>query len=69
MDCKFLKKVYRRGQTNRINYTTSLPLAQGIKFDLKINNYPFSVRNAEGVIFFKQVSFYKLKEAPRFKVN
>ncbi|MFN3907444.1 MAG: aldehyde dehydrogenase family protein [Flavobacterium sp.] len=27
-------KVYMRRQTNTINYTTSLPLAQGIKFDL-----------------------------------
>jgi hypothetical protein len=27
-------KVYKRRQTNTINYTTSLPLAQGIKFDL-----------------------------------
>lgn len=28
-------KVYMRRQTNTINYTTSLPLAQGIKFDLE----------------------------------
>lgn len=28
-------KYYMRRQTNTINYTTSLPLAQGIKFDLK----------------------------------
>jgi aldehyde dehydrogenase (NAD+) len=27
-------KIYMRRQTNTINYTTSLPLAQGIKFDL-----------------------------------
>ncbi|NDP23181.1 MAG: aldehyde dehydrogenase family protein, partial [Paludibacter sp.] len=27
-------KVYMRRQTNTINYGTSLPLAQGIKFDL-----------------------------------
>lgn len=27
-------KVYMRRQTNTINYTTELPLAQGIKFDL-----------------------------------
>ena len=27
-------KVYMRRQTNTINYSTSLPLAQGIKFDL-----------------------------------
>ena len=27
-------KVYMRRQTNTINYTTDLPLAQGIKFDL-----------------------------------
>jgi aldehyde dehydrogenase (NAD+) len=27
-------KVYMRRQTNTINYTTNLPLAQGIKFDL-----------------------------------
>lgn len=27
-------KIYLRRQTNTINYTTSLPLAQGIKFDL-----------------------------------
>jgi aldehyde dehydrogenase (NAD+) len=27
-------KVYMRRQTNTINYTTSLPLSQGIKFDL-----------------------------------
>lgn len=27
-------KVYMRRQTNTINYTTSLPLAQGIKFDI-----------------------------------
>ena len=27
-------KVYMRRQTNTINYTDSLPLAQGIKFDL-----------------------------------
>jgi len=27
-------KAYMRRQTNTINYTTSLPLAQGIKFDL-----------------------------------
>lgn len=27
-------KVYMRRQTNTINYTTSIPLAQGIKFDL-----------------------------------
>ena len=27
-------KYYMRRQTNTINYTTSLPLAQGIKFDL-----------------------------------
>ena len=27
-------KVYMRRQTNTINYTTSLPLAQGLKFDL-----------------------------------
>ena len=27
-------KVYMRRQTNTINYTTQLPLAQGIKFDL-----------------------------------
>ncbi|MGB0949742.1 MAG: aldehyde dehydrogenase family protein, partial [Marinirhabdus sp.] len=27
-------KVYMRRQTNTINYTTRLPLAQGIKFDL-----------------------------------
>lgn len=27
-------KIYMRCQTNTINYTTSLPLAQGIKFDL-----------------------------------
>jgi aldehyde dehydrogenase (NAD+) len=27
-------KVYMRRQTNTINYTTKLPLAQGIKFDL-----------------------------------
>jgi len=26
--------VYMRRQTNTINYTTDLPLAQGIKFDL-----------------------------------
>jgi aldehyde dehydrogenase (NAD+) len=26
--------VYMRRQTNTINYGTSLPLAQGIKFDL-----------------------------------
>jgi aldehyde dehydrogenase (NAD+) len=28
-------KIYMRRQTNTINYTTSLPLAQGIKFDLE----------------------------------
>ncbi|SHG30857.1 aldehyde dehydrogenase (NAD+) [Flavobacterium segetis] len=28
-------KIYMRRQTNTINYTTSLPLAQGIKFDLQ----------------------------------
>jgi aldehyde dehydrogenase (NAD+) len=28
-------KVYMRRQTNTINYTTQLPLAQGIKFDLE----------------------------------
>lgn len=28
-------KVYMRRQTNTLNYTTKLPLAQGIKFDLK----------------------------------
>ena len=27
-------KVYMRRQTNTINYTADLPLAQGIKFDL-----------------------------------
>jgi aldehyde dehydrogenase (NAD+) len=27
-------KAYMRRQTNTINYSTSLPLAQGIKFDL-----------------------------------
>ena len=27
-------KIYMRRQTNTINYTTNLPLAQGIKFDL-----------------------------------
>ena len=27
-------KVYMRRQTNTINYTSDLPLAQGIKFDL-----------------------------------
>ena len=27
-------KIYMRRQTNTINYTTDLPLAQGIKFDL-----------------------------------
>jgi aldehyde dehydrogenase (NAD+) len=27
-------KIYMRRQTNTINYTTSLPLAQGIKFNL-----------------------------------
>jgi len=27
-------KVYMRRQTNTINYSASLPLAQGIKFDL-----------------------------------
>jgi len=27
-------KVYMRRQTNTINYSTTLPLAQGIKFDL-----------------------------------
>ena len=27
-------KAYMRRQTNRINYSTELPLAQGIKFDL-----------------------------------
>ena len=27
-------KIYMRRQTNTINYTTSLPLAHGIKFDL-----------------------------------
>ena len=27
-------KVYMRRQTNTINYSDSLPLAQGIKFDL-----------------------------------
>lgn len=27
-------KIYMRRQTNTINYTTALPLAQGIKFDL-----------------------------------
>jgi len=27
-------KIYMRRQTNTINYTTELPLAQGIKFDL-----------------------------------
>ena len=27
-------KYYMRRQTNTINYTTNLPLAQGIKFDL-----------------------------------
>jgi len=27
-------KAYMRRQTNTINYTTDLPLAQGIKFDL-----------------------------------
>ena len=27
-------KAYMRRQTNTINYTTELPLAQGIKFDL-----------------------------------
>jgi aldehyde dehydrogenase (NAD+) len=27
-------KAYMRRQTNTINYTTTLPLAQGIKFDL-----------------------------------
>ena len=27
-------KIYMRRQTNTINYTTHLPLAQGIKFDL-----------------------------------
>ena len=27
-------KIYMRRQTNTINYTTKLPLAQGIKFDL-----------------------------------
>ena len=27
-------KIYMRRQTNTINYSTSLPLAQGIKFDL-----------------------------------
>jgi len=27
-------KVYMRRQTNTINYTDKLPLAQGIKFDL-----------------------------------
>lgn len=27
-------KVYMRRQTNTINYTTNLPLAQGIKFDI-----------------------------------
>jgi len=27
-------KVYMRRQTNTINYSTQLPLAQGIKFDL-----------------------------------
>ena len=27
-------KIYMRRQTNTINYTTSLPFAQGIKFDL-----------------------------------
>ena len=27
-------KVYMRRQTNTINYTSKLPLAQGIKFDL-----------------------------------
>jgi len=27
-------KAYMRRQTNTINYTTNLPLAQGIKFDL-----------------------------------
>ena len=28
-------KVYMRRQTNTINYTANLPLAQGIKFDLE----------------------------------
>lgn len=28
-------KIYMRRQTNTINYTTELPLAQGIKFDIK----------------------------------
>lgn len=28
-------KIYMRRQTNTVNYTTQLPLAQGIKFDLK----------------------------------
>jgi len=27
-------KVYMRRQTNTINYSTELPLAQGIKFDV-----------------------------------
>jgi len=27
-------KAYMRRQTNTINYSTSLPLAQGIKFDV-----------------------------------
>jgi hypothetical protein len=27
-------KIYMRRQTNTINYTDDLPLAQGIKFDL-----------------------------------
>ena len=27
-------KIYMRRQTNTINFTTSLPLAQGIKFDI-----------------------------------